>query len=63
MQVQIKFITSGANSIYGGFAAGDLLRVPEDIAAHLVEIGAAKFTETKEEVKPSDPVKPRKKVK
>ena len=45
MQTQIKFIVSGANSVYGGFAAGDLMRVPNDIAAHFVELGLAKYTE------------------
>lgn len=45
MQTQIKFIVSGANSIYGGFSAGDVLRCPENVANHLVAIGVAKFNE------------------
>ena len=42
MQTQIKFIVSGANSQYGGFSAGDTMRVPLEIANHFVEIGIAK---------------------
>lgn len=35
--VQIKFRTSGANSMLGGFASGDIARVSEAFARHLVE--------------------------
>ena len=35
--VQIKFTTSGANSQLGGFAMGDIARVSEAFAHHLVE--------------------------
>ena len=45
MQTQIKFIVSGANSVYGGFSAGDLMRVPKDVAAHFVDLGLAKYTD------------------
>lgn len=62
MQTQIKFIVSGANSIYGGFSAGDVLRCPENVANHLVAIGVAKFNEAKAEEQHSEPVKSRKKV-
>ena len=62
MQTQIKFIVSGANSQYGGFSAGDTMRVPLDIAAHFVEIGIAKFMDAPkvEEAKPTKPVKDKK---
>jgi hypothetical protein len=36
-QVQIRFTASGANSAVGGFAPGDLARVPADMARHLVD--------------------------
>lgn len=35
--MQIKFITGGANSAFGGFSAGDTLRCSEGMARHLVE--------------------------
>ena len=35
--VQIRFIRQGANSLIGGFSSGDLARVSEDFARHLVE--------------------------
>ena len=35
--VQIRFIRQGANSLIGGFSSGDLVRVSEDFARHLVE--------------------------
>ena len=35
--VKIKFRTSGANSMLGGFASGDIARVSEAFARHLVE--------------------------
>lgn len=44
--VQIKFIKSGANSLFGGFSSGDTLRCPESLAAHLVnEAQVAKYVE------------------
>lgn len=48
MQVQIKFLVSGANSVYGGFSAGDTLRCPEAVAAHFVDLGLAKIVEQQE---------------
>lgn len=33
---QIKFIASGANSAIGGFQSGDIARVSDAFAAHLV---------------------------
>ena len=35
--IQIKFTASGANSQLGGFSSGDIARVPEAFARHLVE--------------------------
>lgn len=35
--VQVRFKTSGANSMLGGFASGDHARVSEAFARHLVE--------------------------
>lgn len=35
--VQIRFIRQGSNSLIGGFSSGDLARVSEDFARHLVE--------------------------
>ena len=63
MQTQIKFIVSGANSVYGGFSAGDLMRVPKDIAAHFVELGLAKYTETPDETTVEAPIKRTRKAK
>ena len=46
MQTQIKFLVGGANSLVGGFCAGDRARVSEALAKHLVEdLGVAKFDE------------------
>jgi hypothetical protein len=46
MQVQIKFIVSGANSAFGGFVAGDILRCSQAFAKHLVEeVKCAKYME------------------
>ena len=36
MQVRIKFIRHGANSVVGGFGPGDYARVDEEMAAHLI---------------------------
>jgi len=33
---QIKFTASGANSVLGGFMPGDIARVSDTFAAHLV---------------------------
>ena len=35
--VQIRFIRQGANSLIGGFSSGDLARVSDAFARHLVE--------------------------
>lgn len=36
MQVRIKFIRHGANSVVGGFGPGDFARVSEEMAIHLI---------------------------
>ena len=46
---QVKFITSGANSAFGGFSVGDLLRCSDAMANHLVnEIKCAEFVAQKQ---------------
>ena len=45
--VTVKFLVGGANSAFGGFAAGDLLRCSEAMAKHLVdEVKCAKYADT-----------------
>jgi len=34
---EVRFLTSGANSVLGGFSAGDTARVSPAFAKHLVE--------------------------
>ena len=34
--IKIKFVRQGANSVLGGFSAGDVARVSDAFAAHLV---------------------------
>jgi len=47
MQTQIKFLVGGANSVCGGFVAGDILRCSAAFAKHLVEeVKCAKYTDT-----------------
>lgn len=53
MQVQIKFINSGANSLFGAFVSGDKLRCTAAMARHLVESGHAEFIEAPLEVAPA----------
>lgn len=46
MQVQIKFVANGCCTLLGNFAAGDVARVPVDLANHLVnEAGCARYVE------------------
>lgn len=35
--IQIRFIAQGSNSLIGGFSSGDMARVGESLARHLVE--------------------------
>ena len=54
MQVQIEFIVGGANSMIGGFCAGDVARVSAEMAKHLVEeVGIAKYITAQ----PAEPAK------
>lgn len=46
MQVQIKFKSTGSNSVYGSFEAGDLMRCDVGVAEHFVKEGLAVYTET-----------------
>ncbi len=57
---QIEFIASGANTMIGGFATGDIARVADDLAKHLVEeAGVAKYHGTAQAAAPvDDPVAP-----
>ena len=51
--VQIRFIRQGANSLIGGFSSGDLARVSEDFARHLVEEArVAEYVQTKQKDEP-----------
>lgn len=44
--MQVKFITNGANSAFGGFTAGDTLRCSPEMAKHLVEeVKCARYME------------------
>lgn len=53
MQTQIKFIVGGANSLCGGFVAGDTLRCSLALAKHLVEdVKCAKYMDAPKEPEP-----------
>ena len=45
MQVQIKFKRTGSHSVYGNFAAGDVIRCNSALAEFYVRDGVAKYTE------------------
>ena len=51
MQVEIKFKRTGSHSVYGNFAAGDVMRCDSALAELYVRDGVAKYTEAK-----TDPV-------
>lgn len=54
MQVEIKFIVSGACSAVGGFAPGDIARIDDKLAEHLVdEAKVAVYTSATNAVKPA----------
>lgn len=53
----IKFIKSGANSVIGGFAPGDIARVDAEFANHLVETEVAIYAESKPVEAPIKPPK------
>lgn len=53
--VKVKFTTSGANSAFGGFSAGDVLVCSESMASHLVdEIRCAKYDQLREVIQTKD---------
>ena len=57
MQTQIKFLVGGANSVCGGFAAGDILRCSQAFAKHLVEeVKCAKYMDAPAAEPSHDPV-------
>lgn len=63
MQVQIKFIVSGACSAVGGFAPGDTARIDAALAKHLVDEAKCAVYTTKPVIeKPVEVVKPAKKA-
>lgn len=51
MQVEIKFKRTGSHSVYGNFAAGDVMRCDSNLAAFYVRDGVAKYTEAPQEAK------------
>jgi hypothetical protein len=46
--VQVKFKRFGSNSAFGGFAPGDVLRVSDEMAKHLVDQDVAVYVEQKQ---------------
>jgi len=45
MQVEIQFKRTGSHSVYGNFAAGDVLRCDASLADFYVRDGVAKYTD------------------
>lgn len=45
MQVEIKFKRTGSHSVYGNFAAGDVMRCDKALAEFYVREGIARYTE------------------
>lgn len=43
MQVEIKFKRTGSHSVYGNFAAGDVMRCDSALAEFYVRDGVAKY--------------------
>lgn len=56
MQVQIKFKRTGSHSVYGNFAAGDVIRCDKALADFYVRDGVAKYTEAPASVETPAPV-------
>lgn len=46
MQVEIQFKRTGSHSVYGNFAAGDVMRCDAALAEFYVRDGVAKYTQT-----------------
>lgn len=64
MQVQIKFKRTGSHSVFGNFAAGDVMRCDAALADFYVRDGVARYTEEpKAEEPPAEEVKPKRKGK
>ena len=61
MQVEIKFKRTGSHSVYGNFAAGDVMRCDSALAAFYVRDGVAKYTAAPE-VAPKQPAEPAKRT-
>jgi hypothetical protein len=54
MQVRIKFLVSGANSLVGGYCAGDTARVSAAFGKHLVEeVGCAQYADATPAAEPA----------
>ena len=62
MQVEIKFKRTGSHSVYGNFAAGDVMRCDKALAEFYVRDGVAKYTAAPE-VAPEQPAKRGRKAK
>ena len=67
MQVQIKFKRTGSHSVYGNFAAGDIMRCDAALAAFYVRDGVARYVEqpaeqpvVEEPAQPQEPKRGRK---
>ena len=66
MQVEIKFKRTGSHSVFGNFAAGDVMRCDSALAEFYVRDGVAKYTsepkaeETHAEVATEQPKRQRK---
>lgn len=54
--IQIRFIAQGSNSLIGGFSSGDLARVGESLARHLVEEARVAEYVVRREPIPVEPV-------
>ncbi len=61
MQVEIKFKRTGSHSVYGNFAAGDVMRCDAALAEFYVRDGVAKYVQAPAPVQ--EPVKRSRKAK
>lgn len=57
MQVEIKFKRTGSHSVYGNFAAGDVMRCDATLAEFYVRDGVAKYTTAQTENPANAPMK------
>lgn len=62
MQVQIKFKRTGSHSVYGNFAAGDVIRCDSALAEFYVRDGVAKYTEAPQAAPAAEPAEEAKPV-